>query len=149
MLLENKALPGYPTVVEVSLTGGFERGSISVAGRTIELGPGGRGAGRVFLSPPEIEVRVQAVSPWPARFAYTVTINGRPVEGSGVVEDGKARLRRSYAFADFGLDPAAPPTEERAGRRRRGRPRKTETRRERPRWLRVEILGRKGTAVQR
>ena len=141
MLIENVPLPGYAVPVEVTLTGGFERGSISVAGATIELGPGGRGAGRVFLSPPEIEVRVQAVAAWPARFAFAVTINGRTVAERGTVQGGKARVTRAYSFAAFGLDPTAPPPEERPRRRGRGRPR---AQRELPRWL--PALGRSGPA---
>jgi hypothetical protein len=140
MLIENAVLPGYAVPVEVSLTGGFERGSISVAGATIELGPGGRGARRVFLSPPEIEVRVQAVAAWPARFAFAVTINERTVTERGAVLDGKARIARTYPFAAFGLDPASPPEERGARRRGRGRPRAAP--RERPRWL--PALGRSG-----
>jgi hypothetical protein len=143
MLIENAPLPGYPVPVEVTLTGGFERGSISVAGATIELGPRGRGARRVFLSPPEIEVRVQAVAAWPARFAFAVTINGRTVTGRGAVGgDGKARIARAYPFAAFGLDPAAPPEERGTRRRGRGRPRAAQ--RERPRWL--PALGHSGPA---
>lgn len=112
--IEDRPLRGYPARVRAALAGSYERGSISVADHTV---PPGAGA-TVFLVPPEVAVRVQIVSSGPAHYAFTVTINGRTVRERGTVAGGKARVERTYPFAAFGLDPAAPPPDDAARRER-------------------------------
>lgn len=108
--IEGQPPRGYPARVAAVLAGGYERGSISVADHTVP--PGARPT--VLLVPPEVVVRVQIVSQGPARYAFTVTINGRTVREHGTVPGGKARVERAYPFAAFGLDPAPPPPEDAA-----------------------------------
>ena len=112
--IEDRPPRGYAVRVKAVLAGGYERGSISVADHTV---PAGAGA-TVFLVPPEVVVRVQLVSSGAARYAFAVTINGRTVQERGTMTGGKTRIERTYPFAAFGLDPAAPPPDEGARRER-------------------------------
>lgn len=116
MLIENRPLAGYPLRVEATLVGGFERARISVADHAVDSGKGRT----VFLVPPEIVVRAQVVSARRAEYAFAVTINGRTVRERGSVQAGKTRIEHRYPFSAFGLDPAAPPSEEPAARAGRG-----------------------------
>jgi hypothetical protein len=101
-----KGLDGGTTVadVEVSLTGSFLHGEISVDGHTIALNGDGEGSDTVQLAPPQVDVLLLFDTPAPAEFEFKVTINGRSREGKGKVGSGDGVERRfSFPFSAFGL----------------------------------------------
>jgi len=103
MSIEDLAALATEAKVRVSLEGSFMHGRISVEGDTIPLNGSGEGQGTVLLAPPSIDVRVLLVTPAPAEYEFSVTINGRTVKERGIVGGGKVSVRFSYPFSAFGL----------------------------------------------
>jgi len=94
---------GIREQVDVTLTGSFEHGRISVDGHTIPLDEEGAGSEVVRLFPPDVEVQLLLVTPAPAKYAFSVAINGRSVDDDGIVGGGKVVKTFTYQFIDFDL----------------------------------------------
>ncbi|HEX5723932.1 MAG TPA: hypothetical protein VFX98_00625 [Longimicrobiaceae bacterium] len=123
MCVEELGVRGVPHRVEVRLRGGFERGAVCVGDYAIPLGRGGRGAARVLLLPPQVEVRLQLVAPAPVEFAFSLTIDGATVEERGTTRQEKERIGFTYPLACFAPRRATAPRKPLpAPRRRRRRP---------------------------
>jgi hypothetical protein len=89
--------------VEVEFDGTFQHGRISIDNETIPLNLDGAGRKRVRLFPPHVDVVVTLVAPAPARWRFTITINGNQKKERGTFEGGKIAERFQYPFSDFNL----------------------------------------------
>lgn len=89
--------------VNVSLTGTFRHGMISVEQRTISLNASGDGSETIEMFPPSVSVRVLTAAPGPCRYEFKVKINGKEQGYKGVSPAGKHEHPFTYLFSEFGL----------------------------------------------
>ena len=101
-IVETLSQPVTKTV-NVTLTGTFRQGMISVEQRTIALNGSGSGSAEIALFPPSVNVQVLTAAPGPCRFEFTVTIDGKQRGSKGVSPGGKHVHSFAFPFSDFGL----------------------------------------------
>lgn len=89
--------------VDVTLTGTFRHGMITVEQRTIPLNASGTGSATVQVFPPSVSVTVLTSAPGPCRFEFSVKINGKEKSQKGVSPAGKQEHPFTYLFSEFGL----------------------------------------------
>ena len=89
--------------VNVTLTGTFRQGMISVEQRTIPLNGSGKGSETIEIFPPSVNVQVLTAAPAPCKFEFTVKINGRERGNGGVSPGGKHVHSFAFPLSDFGL----------------------------------------------
>jgi hypothetical protein len=89
--------------VDVTLTGTFRHGMITVEQRTIPLNASGSGSETIQIFPPSVNVVVFTSSPAPCRFEFTVRINGKEQGRKGVSPAGKREHGFAFPFSEFGL----------------------------------------------
>lgn len=89
--------------VDVTLTGTFRHGMITVEQRTIPLNASGSGSDTIQIFPPSVNVVVLTSSPAPCKFEFTVKINGKEQGRKGVSPAGKREHGFAFPFSEFGL----------------------------------------------
>ena len=91
-----------PKQVDVSLTGGFFHGWVTVNGTKIPLGPDGKGRATVILTPP-VSVAIGMDASGPTTYALGTTINGCTKSESDTIDGGTTSHTFTYPASDFNL----------------------------------------------
>jgi hypothetical protein len=88
--------------VDVSLTGGFYHGWITVSGTSISLGPSGKGQATITVVSP-ISVAIGMSASGPTTYSLSTTINGVTKSETDTIDGGTYSTTFTYPSSDFNL----------------------------------------------